>query len=91
MNIMNLTWAKDPSRNANHGTLKLTQLVTHVVVDITLSTIIIMTHICIYCVYCITILCRNAQLHCRKHHLETLFIAFCVEGHKVSHFIKGLA
>ena len=45
MNIMNLTWAKDPLRNANHGMLKKTQLIADIVVNITLSTIIIMTHI----------------------------------------------
>ena len=32
----------------------------------------------------------NAQLHCHRHHLETLFIAFCVEGQKFAHFIKAL-
>ena len=91
MDIMKLTWDKDPSRNANHGMLKETQLVTHVFADITLSTVIIMTHIYIYCVHCITLLYRNAQLHCHRHHLEILSIAFFVEGQKVAHFIKGLA
>ena len=32
-----------------------------------------------------------AQLHCHRHHLESLSIASCVEGQKVAHFIKGLA
>ena len=48
------------------------------------------THTHIYWVYCITLLCKNAQLHCHKHHLESLSIASCVEGQKVAYFIKGL-
>ena len=49
------------------------------------------TYIYLYCVFFITLLCKNAQLHCHQHHLESLSIASCVEGHKVAHFIKGLA